>query len=54
VVRTLGVEPEVLEGWRAAAEMSDQDGMARVREGKDNGKGVDGVFGKVARLRGWA
>jgi len=49
VVRTLGVEPEGLEGWRAAAEMSDQDGLARVAEGK----GTDPVFGKVAALRGW-
>ncbi|KAG9095048.1 hypothetical protein FRC06_010171, partial [Ceratobasidium sp. 370] len=54
VVRTLGVEPEVLEEWRAAAELSDQDGIARMREVKESGKGVDGVFGKVAILRGWA
>lgn len=49
VVRTLGVEPEVLEEWRVVAEMSDQDGLAGVAEGK----GSDSVFGKVARLRGW-
>ncbi|KAF8600232.1 hypothetical protein BDV93DRAFT_496865 [Ceratobasidium sp. AG-I] len=49
VVRTLGVEPEVLEEWRAVAEMSDQDGLAGVAERK----GSDPVFGKVARLRGW-
>jgi hypothetical protein len=49
VVRTLGVEPEVLEEWRVVAEMSDQDGLAGVTEGK----GSDPVFGRVARLRGW-
>lgn len=49
VVRTLGVEPEVLEGWRVVAEMSDQDGLAGIAEGK----GSDPVFGKVAKLRGW-
>ncbi|KAG9097564.1 hypothetical protein FS749_006013 [Ceratobasidium sp. UAMH 11750] len=54
VVRTLGVEPEVLEEWRAAAELSDSDGVARVREVKESGKGVEGAFGKVAVLRGWA
>ncbi|KAG8687396.1 hypothetical protein FRC09_013512 [Ceratobasidium sp. 395] len=54
VVRTLGVEPEVLEEWRAAAELSDQDGIARTRELKEGGKGVEGVFGKVAMSRGWA
>ncbi|KAG8733353.1 hypothetical protein FRC10_000290 [Ceratobasidium sp. 414] len=54
VVRTLGVEPEVLEEWRAAAELSDQDGITRMREARESGKGVEGVFGKVAILRGWA
>ncbi|CAE6445231.1 unnamed protein product [Rhizoctonia solani] len=49
VVRTLGVEPEVLEAWRAAAELSDEEGVARVKEGKE----VDEVFSKVAALRGW-
>ncbi|CAE6373865.1 unnamed protein product [Rhizoctonia solani] len=49
VVRTLGVEPEVLEQWRVVAELSDEEGVARVKEGKDG----DGVFGKVANLRGW-
>ncbi|CAE7207749.1 unnamed protein product [Rhizoctonia solani] len=48
VVRTLGVEPEVLEAWRAAVEVSDEEGVARVKEGKD-----DEVFDKVAALRGW-
>ncbi|KAG9079074.1 hypothetical protein FS749_008855 [Ceratobasidium sp. UAMH 11750] len=54
VVRTLGVEPEVLEQWRAAAELSDPDGVARMREAKESSKGIEGVFGKVAVLRGWA
>ncbi|QRV77439.1 Golgi complex component 7 (COG7) [Ceratobasidium sp. AG-Ba] len=55
VVRTLGVEPEVLEEWRAATDMSDQDGIARAREIKESGgKVTEGVFGKVALLRGWA
>ncbi|EUC63278.1 component 7 (COG7) protein [Rhizoctonia solani AG-3 Rhs1AP] len=49
VVRTLGVEPEVLETWRAAAEVSDEEGIARVKEGKE----MDQVFVKVAALRGW-
>ncbi|KAG8744086.1 hypothetical protein FRC11_013645 [Ceratobasidium sp. 423] len=49
VVRTLGVEPEVLEAWRAAAEVSDQGGVARIKEGKE----VDEAFVKVAALRGW-
>ncbi|KAF8716536.1 Golgi complex component 7 (COG7), partial [Rhizoctonia solani] len=49
VVRTLGVEPEVLEQWRAVVELPDEEGIARVKEGKE----VDGVFGKVASLRGW-
>ncbi|CCO30664.1 Conserved oligomeric Golgi complex subunit 7 Short=COG complex subunit 7 [Rhizoctonia solani AG-1 IB] len=50
VVRTLGVEPEVLEQWRVVAELSDGEGIARLKEGKDVGE----VFGKVASLRGWA
>ncbi|QRW20069.1 Golgi complex component 7 (COG7) [Rhizoctonia solani] len=47
--QTLGVEPEVLEQWRAVVELPDEEGIARVKEGKE----VDGVFGKVASLRGW-
>ncbi|CAE6467510.1 unnamed protein product [Rhizoctonia solani] len=49
VVRTLGVEPEVLEAWRVAVEVSDEEGIARVKEGKE----LDEVFVKVATLRGW-
>ncbi|KAJ1299652.1 hypothetical protein OPQ81_009104 [Rhizoctonia solani] len=52
VVRTLGVEPEVLEAWRAAAELPDEEGVARVKEGREVDE-VDEVFGKVAALRGW-